>query len=519
MRLCRTDDDGAISSPVQAIDSLEVLVREPSTDRILAQVLLRLRPGPSKLGNMQPAVAKSGVPQVGNLAHVAGSITAAPGQLEETVERWLADLAARKKSPKTILAYRQMTARFRRETGAGADADLTHQLVTEWMAGKGWMGVTYNRNLSLFRSLSSFMLNSGRIERNQLANAPRAEEDGSLGSRAATTEEVRAIIEHAWARELADRRCRGRAPAYFAMMAYAGCRLDEPSRMLRRNVNLAHPVPHVHWTRDIQKNKREAWIALHPDLVEILRRHLAQVDADLAAANCAAAGPDDPLFPSSPNKATFLKYRDDAGIPARDWRGVPLTSHGLRKWMRTTLGTMPDVSESMVNFLARHVAPGSRMAQHYQDPTLEQQLEALKKLSTIWPKPLHGGGLDCGQKKNSGMALAKPPDIRYNLPAESTSTKVSSVPREGPSRPSYLVDFATQPEAGEGPSSGTSSAVGQRPKRPRDRGPAHFASLNADLGTRNLGACNEIADVLEALARLLRKGSGDGTSSGSSVAG
>lgn len=482
MRLVRTDEDGQFISrpPVQAIDSLEVLVREPLTGRILCQVALRVGSSPVILGSMQPAVAKSGVPQVGDHTLVAGSIAATPGQLEESIERWLADLAARKKSPKTILAYRQMTARFRRETGASVDSDLTHQLVTEWMAGKGWMGVTYNRNLSLFRSLSSFMEHSGRIERNQLANAPRAEEDGSLGSRAATTEEVRAIIEHAWARELADRRCRGRVPLYFALMAYAGCRLDEPSRMRRRHVNLEHSIPHIHWTRDLQKNKQEAWIALHPDLVVLLRKHVAAIDAELRAAGLPAFGPDDRLFPSSPNKATFLKYRDDSGVPARDWRGVPLTSHGLRKWLRTTLGTMPDVSESMVNFLARHVAAGSRMAQHYQDPTLEQQLDVLKKLPTIWPKPLNDRGLDCGKLKSDGVALANSANIRYNMPAESTSPVVQNVPREGPSRPSFSVDFATQPEAGEGPSSGTSSAVGQSPKRSRDRSSPQFASLNAE---------------------------------------
>jgi integrase len=313
---------------------------------------------------------------------VAGRIEATPVELSESVSRWLEDMRRRNKKPRSIAAFREVVERAAKDNGWTTPIDLTFDAVTAYLGSKRdagtWKGTTYNRNLTIFRSLTNFMHASGKLSDDPLVKAYRAESDGGEGSRAATIDEARAIVLSAWARAI-DARSKGNRALYGCCLFGAGLRLGEPAQWKWKHIALDHSTPHILWTQDISKNHRRRDTALSPELVELLRAHREVVPH----------GPDDPVFPIVPSPSMFRQDAKRAGVPAEDYRGRPFSPHSARKFF-STMATSVGIPEKMVDFLMRHAG---RVEHRYYQPSLEDQAEALKKLPRIWPPqvpPGHG---------------------------------------------------------------------------------------------------------------------------------
>ena len=228
------------------------------------------------------------------------------------------------------------------------------------------------------------------LKREALEELARIDAMGGPGSRAASTEEARAIIRHALARESIDRRvARGTALQLLVLFA-AAARASEPGKWRRRHLALEHSVPHVHWTADINKNRKEQWIALAPELAEQLRLHLRRQDAARAEDGRGPASPDDPVFEQAMQDQTLKLYAAGAGIAAHDWRGRKFSGHSAPKWFCTTLGQL--VEQKMVDHLKRHT--GSVPARYF-DPSLADQAAALAKL----PQAMSSSVMRSGQSR------------------------------------------------------------------------------------------------------------------------
>jgi len=385
MRLVRfPDDDPGPPSPA-AVPALEICVRDPNSGVVLAQIMLRLSQVPATMGHMR-SVGTSGAAQDVPLAQepIAGRIDAADSELDVAVEAWLSYLRSRGKKRRSIDAFRQVVQRAVKQCGWTTTGDITFAAVTSWLGAQAWKGATYNRNLSVFRSLTRHMTKAKAIPEDPLVMAERAEDDGGEGARAASIDEARAMILRAWVRDQADRRCKGNRALYWLCLFSHAARLDEPRQWRRKHLVLDHAFPHVIWTADINKGRKRRDCALSPELAEQLRLHLASLDRERAAAGLAPGGPDDLVFPVVPSKATFIADRDACGIPAEDYRGRRFSSHAARKYFSTTLGAM--AAEKMVDFLMRHQG---RVEHRYFDPPLAEQAEAVAKLPRLWPEQGH----------------------------------------------------------------------------------------------------------------------------------
>ncbi|MCW5776388.1 MAG: tyrosine-type recombinase/integrase [Phycisphaeraceae bacterium] len=314
---------------------------------------------------------------------VAGRIEAAPSDLAEALDAWAAYLSSRGKKPGSIKSMRGFIRSAARDAGWSSVSDLTFDAITGWLAGRrpNWQGTTYNRNLSCFRSLTKFLVASKRLTDDPLSLADRAEESGNGGPRAATTEEARSLIRVAWAREQADARCKCPRALYWAVLFLHGARPNEPDLWRRKHLVLDHEIPHVHWAGEIQKSHREMYVALAPELVPLLREHLASIDRLRAVCRRPPPGPDDPVFPKVPNRGVFNEDRRRAGIADVDYRRRPFTRRSGRKWFSTAL-TAAGVPEKMVDHLMRH---SGRPEHRYYDPPLAEQAAALARLPGLWP--------------------------------------------------------------------------------------------------------------------------------------
>lgn len=392
MRLVHADGQATeiqFSTP-HASRELELLVREPQSGTVLLSLRLCYTDSCGQLATMRPAVTTPGAgtdaSQSSFLSPVVGSITAPPKDLAREVERWLKALGTRGCTDRTIKDYRRCFARAIEEAGWASVQDVTYLAITDWMAGYrqsgAWTGTTYNRQLSMFRSFTEWAHRVKLIAEDPLAHAERAPSDGGPGSRAATTEDARKLILHAWARTFADKRAKGNRALYWECLFAAAGRLEEPSKWRREHLLLNERIPLLHWTPDINKNHRDQYIVLAPELVPLLRAHLAADDARRAAAGLEQAGPKDLVFATAPGKHTFPKDATAVGIPHEDYRGRIFSPHSARKWFSTAL-TAEGVPEKMVDYLMRHAG---RVEHRYYDPPLEDQAEAMSHLPRLWPE-------------------------------------------------------------------------------------------------------------------------------------
>lgn len=450
---------------------------------------------------------------------VIGSIQAASSDLADHVAGWLQHLRSRRHKPNGFNCYRQRVERMIRETGVRRCDELTSAVITGWLDShsESWTGSTYNNALSVLRSLTGYLARVGAIAEDPLEGSVRAYEEYGAGSRAATTEEARSILSVAVARTLSDRRCKGERALYWACLFLAGCRLDEPGRWRWKHLLLDESVPVIRWTPDISKNRRLEETAIAPELAHLLRAH-----RDAAASGPPESArlfkgkvvevrrirPDDPeafVFGTVPTPASFPKDRDRAGVAKLDARQRPLTAHSARKWFATTL-TLAGVHSRIVDRLMRHKGG---VQGRYFDPPMGEQAEAVALLPRLWPivdnrctsgvrRLIIGESLEAGLTESDGVGRVS---HRANDPDPS-----HSVSRPGPDR----VPHRWHDDPRTRPGLNTERTPGQPGERVSE---SHRVESPRDLSQEmalpqliNATDSTAVADLLNALARLLRQG-------------
>jgi hypothetical protein len=465
---------------------------------------------------------------------VAGRIDAAPTPLQRDVNAWLAHLLAKGRRARSCTAFRQTIERAIRDRGWTTPEDLTADAVLGWLdemrAGGAWTAAaTYNRALTAFKSLCRHLARTGKIPRNPLADESPAVSDDAGGSRAARTDEARAIVAHAWMRQRTDGRARRSSRALYWLCEFAhGCRSGEPELwQWKRHMFLDAEVPHVRWTSDINKNRREQIRALAPELAEQLRSHreamrelakttpvVVRINRRTGARSLRQVDPDHPdafVFPVTPPRGSFKSDQANAGVAYLDEYGQPFTPHSARKWFSTTL-TEVGVPEKMADFLMRHAG---RVEHRYYKPGLPEQAAALARLPRLWPEQGHSRVGAFVDNKGTTTAPAAPagvnltsaavrPDDGPRLPDDHLPERqLGQVPRPRPTpsgrhstgteRPGDLPEFSPE----------------QPPADPRVVGP----DFNPPLVMQKWAVSHEyrvdrtwLADTLELTARLLREG-------------
>lgn len=321
---------------------------------------------PLPVGELQEAISSP----------VVGRIDAKPNDLFLALEEWLSYLRQLRKSDKTISAYRCVVRAAARDLGWTSTAHLTFASITGWLGSKlddgTWKTGSYNRNLTCFRGFTSWLKKCERFDKDPLELAANATElDAGPSSRAATTAETRALIATAKSKVDSDRRSAGDRPVRYAAIFLAGLRWQEPGLLLWDDIRIDDEIPHIHWRPEVQKNRREQWVAICPELAELLRAHRKTVPN----------APSDPLFPRMVNRDVWCEDKKRALIPEVDKFGMPFTPRSARQWFDTTL-IDAKVPDRMVRKLMRHSVD---TPDRYYKPDLAQQAEALLQLPRIWP--------------------------------------------------------------------------------------------------------------------------------------
>lgn len=451
---------------------------------------------------------------------VAGRISAGPDAMHRAIDAWCDEL--RTLGKRSIHAFRQVITAAVKSEAWTEPRQMDYNALSEYFAKKrveDWIGVTYNRNLTFFRSFTACLKRKGLIATDPLEEAQRAEDDGGEGARAATLEEARRHIRHAWIRDQADGRCKGNRALVWLMLYAHACRVGEPDKLRWKHLHIDdnEPIPFLRWTKEINKNRRLQLIALAPELVRLLREHREQMRE--WATRCGGIhrrlnrrtgkrterpfNPADPeafVFPVIPPRTTFRSDRDAAGITPIDARERGFSPHSARKFFETILPSL-GVSTKMTDFMMRHKGT---VAARYYDPSLEEQAKDVARLPRLWPEA------ESGIQKIPERALTAPQGSGTNLPRDSNGTPISDTTerpspgtsplesRPGPQwlgRPLVLADLEQTLQCLVGPGLGPVEST-------------IFQSGNADYRIDKSLNSTDLADLLEALARLLRRGAG-----------
>lgn len=421
LRLILNNDDAATLPDRRDTANTPTLASIPQI-RLVARLLARILI--DELGKslaISGGVDHAGTPR----APVAGRIEHEPSTIYGLIDEWTEHMRGMRMAKGSIDAYRSHVRSAVRENGWASPADLTYDAIVGHLqaAGATWQGTTYNRNLTIWRSLCKYLRARKFLDEDPLALASRRPDDAGPGSRAATTDEVRRIVAHAWAKAQTDKRASPFTPRIYAAMALAGCRTDdqiaaesaseqEPAFPWRA-YQIDEPIPFIHWEPDFNKNGKRQYIAMAPELVDIIRAHRE---------HCRAlghpTGPDDPVWPRGVSPSTFRTYRNALGIAELDAFGLRFSSHSFRKWHSTTL-TNAGVPAKMVDVLMRHT--GSVEARYYK-PTLEEQQRALSLLPRIWP------GIIGAEKCTASSWIPEACKTAPNICVDSTPDRAEDTP-------------------------------------------------------------------------------------------
>lgn len=457
------------------------------------------------VGNDAPAVA--GAPL---------SIDGA-GRLRQLASDWQDQLVAFGRKPETAKAYRAVLETFIQEAGWRTPGDINsssvERIITTKRLAKDWLGDTANRNVSVVRGFVKFLTRRGLAEASSaIDDVPRAKSDGTDGVRAATRQEAQRFLSVVCAREMVRNIQPANRTLQHLLMFLAGLRPGEAAKLeWRRHVILDAPIPFIHWTRDIQKNNRAAEIALHPELVELLRQHreaMKKLATTLPVHFVRAKRgerkgksrprPVDPDAEGSfvfPFVGTcFERDLERSGVPKTDHRGRAFSPRSGRKFFKSEL-TMLGVDGKIVDFLMRH---RGGVDVRYLDLPKDFQLAELSKLPGLAPE---------GAKIFVNLVdswLARRANADYAVSGEDENYTQSQLERQHrnggcSSSPISSPKSAVLPHELKGSGfSGVSRSIASADELTKA---AYGIGKNADS--------NAIADLLESLARLLRGGSGE----------
>jgi integrase len=310
----------------------------------------------------------------------------------EAVTRWRDVLAGEDKSRRTIESYAHKVNQCGKVAGWRTVGDVSHESALAFIAsrrrndhdGRAWENGAIRHCISSLRSFGKFLQTSGLCGTDPLASLNLPKRRPQRHKHPFTESEARALIAAALVRHRRDRRARGHAPLVWATLFLTGLRHsevqapsgDNPYGGLKwRDVQLDAEYPGITTDPKWVGNKASTrdWIPLHPRLLSLLRAHQTAVPH----------GPDDPVFPVWPIRATWMQDRKAAKLPAHDADGRALSVHATRASFCTWVGKLT-LPEGLRDRLSRHqlgIAEGIYNTRHRSEFAA-----AIAQLPDIWPE-------------------------------------------------------------------------------------------------------------------------------------
>jgi len=288
---------------------------------------------------------------------------AAKKMLSGHLNDYIAELESLGRTEKHYSLVRYRIKRLLSEIGWKLPQDVDADSFGFWRNKQKEMAPkTLNEYLNSMLSLLHWMERQGRIQTNPLRYVRKVDQRGRQKKRRAfTPDEFRRLLAVSGKNRIA-----------YLTAAYTGLRLGELQQLIWADLHLNEAQPFVLARASTTKNRKEAFIPLHPRLAEELRFHRSKEAEDGDAVFELTVHPERPL------------YRDmaKAGIEKLDATGRKLDFHSLRYTFATTLA-VNGTSQRVAQELMRHSDP-MLTAKIYTDASQLPISDAVHRLP--WPE-------------------------------------------------------------------------------------------------------------------------------------
>lgn len=257
---------------------------------------------------------------------------AASRPLSELVEAFLADLQVKGRTVGTLDKYRSNLTSCAKACGWLVLRDLTPRSFCEWRAHSDLSRKSVNDTLSALNTFCRWLVFQRHLSENPLAHVERVDTRGTANQfrRSLSPAELAAVIAAA----PASRR------VVYLTAAYTGLRRKELRSLRWSDVVLDNSLLRVRAVT--AKNRKEAVLPLHPDLVAALREYRPP-----------HAAPFTPVFKFVPRVSTLRRDLVAAGVSFLDHEGRRADLHSLRVTYGTNL-TLSGAAPRVVMELMRH---------------------------------------------------------------------------------------------------------------------------------------------------------------------
>lgn len=261
--------------------------------------------------------------------------------------------------------------------------DISIDGFVEWRSRQTDLGPkTLNEYLNALNVLLNWMERQGRIAENPIRKASRVDTRGRQQRRRAFTDEE---LNRLLAVAKPDMRL------LYLAAAFTGLRIGELQAIVWGDVLLEHVRPHIVVRAITAKNRKEASVPLHPQLIEELRA----IRSPEIASNVR-------VFSQHPHPDRRIRSDiETAGIERMDAMGRKLDFHALRYTFATKLA-ISGVSQRLAQELLRHSDP-RLTANIYTDVTRLPTFEAVNALA--WQDRVAGNSVgQAGVAQNTQIA-------------------------------------------------------------------------------------------------------------------
>jgi len=333
--------------------------------------------------------------------------------LNELAEQFLADLDARGNTRLHVYDTGRYLRILMAECGWGRAVDINAMAFEQWRSKHGKKSPkTLNMHLAAARNFANWMCQRGMLASDPLQVVEKVKMNGRQFRvrRAFTEGEMRALLAVAdW-----------RGPLYLAAY-HTGLRRSELQALVWGDLHLDDPVPFVVVRASTSKNRKQATLPLHRDVVAVLR-----------SLRPAEAQEDTTVFRYLHRMKAFKRDLVAAKIPYRDAQGRYLDFHSFRHTTATNLA-LAGVGMRTSMELMRH--SDARLTNKvYTDTTLLRTAESMGQVPSVLDASapayaqLHAqklvpGGLSesAGVATAPGAERAEPLENKGFKPAEASS--------------------------------------------------------------------------------------------------
>jgi len=300
-------------------------------------------------------------------------LVSAKKRLEDHLSDFLGDLEIQGRNVDYVNRIRFRTQRLFKECGWLYFKDVTPDSFVSWRSKqKSSAPKTLNEYLNAINVLINWCVKNGRTQTNSLVSVSKVEIRGKQQKRRAFKDgELDRLVTFAPERRV-----------LYLTAAYTGLRLNELKQLVVLDAFLDEGNPHFKVRSSTTKNKKDACMPIHPNLVEEIRELVKEKESG------------DTIFEISSNSdAVFNRDLENAGIDKFDVLGRKVDFHALRYTFATKLARS-GVSQRLAQELMRHSDP-KLTAQIYTDASQLPTVGAIESLE--WGKADPTASKECTQ--------------------------------------------------------------------------------------------------------------------------